>query len=113
MYNVRGILTDSEEIKFLKANYRLIVTAKFAKFLPHSYIVVPNTLDFDETVEKYKSLGIDENKIVSLKDYRKSIGIFGNIYACLLLIPSMVRRINAYIKRNGIKNTLKKIKSRV
>lgn len=60
MYNVRGILTSSEEIKFLKANYRLIVTPEFAKFLPHTYIVVPNTLDFDEMVKKYKALGIDE-----------------------------------------------------
>ncbi len=113
MYNVRGILTDSEEIKFLKANYRLIVTAEFAKFLPHSYIVIPNTLDFDETVKKYKSLGIDENKIISLKDYRKSIGIFGNIYASLLFIPSMVGRIMAYVNRNGVKGTIEKIKSRM
>ena len=113
MYNVRGILTSSEEIKFLKANYRLIVTPEFAKFLPHTYIVVPNTLDFDEMVKKYKALGIDENKIISLKDYRKSIGIFGNIYSALLLLPSMFSRIMAYVDRNGIKNTINKLKSRL
>ena len=113
MYNVRGILTSSEEIKFLKANYRLIVTPEFAKFLPHTYIVVPNTLDFDEMVKKYKTLGIDEKKIISLKDYRKSIGIFGNIYSALLLLPSMFSRIMAYVDRNGIKNTINKLKSRL
>lgn len=113
MYNVRGILTSSEEIKFLKANYRLIVTPEFAKFLPHTYIVVPNTLDFDEMVKKYKALGIDEKKIISLKDYRKSIGIFGNIYSALLLLPSMFSRIMAYVDRNGIKNTINKLKSRL
>lgn len=113
MYNVRGILTSSEEIKFLKANYRLIVTPEFAKFLPHTYIVVPNTLDFDEMVNKYKALGIDEKKIISLKDYRKSIGIFGNIYSALLLLPSMFSRIMAYVDRNGIKNTINKLKSRL
>ena len=113
MYNVRGILTSSEEIKFLKANYRLIVTPEFAKFLPHTYIVVPNTLDFDEMVKKYKTLGIDEKKIISLRDYRKSIGIFGNIYSALLLLPSMFSRIMAYVDRNGIKNTINKLKSRL
>lgn len=52
-------------------------------------------------------------KIISLKDYRKSIGIFGNIYSALLLLPSMFSRIMAYVDRNGIKNTINKLKSRL
>lgn len=113
MYNVRGLLTNREEIKFLKANYRLITTVDFVKFLPYAYIVVPNTLNFNEIKRFYIDLGVSEEKIISLKDYRKKLGFLGNVYAFVMFIPSMLGRVKAYIIRNGLRGTISKIKSRI
>lgn len=113
LYNVRGLLTDNQQIKFLKANYRLIVTPDFAKFLPHEYIVVPDTLDIEKVKNQFKNTGINLEKVISLRDYRKEIGIFGIAYSNFRFIPSMIGRVSAYIKRNGYANTISKIKSRL
>lgn len=113
LYNVRGLVTLSEEIKFLKANFRLIVTPDFVKFLPHKYIVIPDTLDFNSVRDQLIENGLNINDIISLKDYRKTLGILGNMYCYLLFIPSMLSRVNAYIKRNGFTGTLNKIRERL
>lgn len=112
MYNVRGLLTVYEEIKFLKANYRLIVTSEFVKFIPHKYIVVPDTMEYENTKAELIENGIDSSQIISLKAYKKKLGLFGNIYCYIRFVPSMIARINSYIKRNGFKDAFKKIKER-
>ncbi|HFR3515724.1 TPA: glycosyltransferase family 2 protein, partial [Streptococcus suis] len=97
MYNVRGLLTDNHQIKFLKVNYRLIITPDFAKFLPHEFIVVPDTLDIEQVKSQYVGTGVDLSKIISLKEYRKEIGFIGNLYALLGFVPNMLNRIYLYI----------------
>lgn len=113
MYNVRGLVTTSEKIKFLKANYRLIVTPDFVKFLPHTYIVVPETLDVDSIKKELVENGLDANLIISIKEYRKKLGVIGNIYCYIRFVPSMCRRVYAYISRNGLNGTVRKIKERL
>lgn len=113
MFNVRGLLTNYQEIRFLKANYRLIVTPDFAKFLPHQFIVIPETVDFLESRDLLLSLGIDDKKIISLKAYRKKLGVLLNLYTFIAFVPSLVSRVNKYIGRNGVKNTFRKIRSRI
>lgn len=112
MYNVRGLVTTTEEIKFLKANYRLIVTPDFVKFLPHEYIVISNN-SFENIKKKLINLGLDSAKILSLSQYRKRLGVIKNIYCYITFIPAMTHRIKLYIERNGIKSTIDKIKSRI
>lgn len=112
MYNVRGLVTTTEEIKFLKANYRLIVTPDFVKFLPHEYIVISNN-SFENIKKKLINLGLDSAKILSLSEYRKRLGVIKNIYCYITFIPAMTNRIKLYIERNGIKSTIDKIKSRI
>ena len=112
MYNVRGLVTTTEEIKFLKANYRLIVTPDFVKFLPHEYIVISNN-SFKNIKKKLINLGLDSAKILSLSEYRKRLGVIKNIYCYITFIPAMTHRIKLYIERNGIKSTIDKIKSRI
>lgn len=113
MFNVRGLVTTTEEIKFLKANYRLIVTPDFVKFLPHKYIVIPDTVDFDKTKNMLIECGVTEEEIISLMDYKKKLGVIGNIYCRISFLPSMIGRIRQYVKRNGLKNTVKKIRERL
>ena len=112
MYNVRGLVTTTEEIKFLKANYRLIVTPDFVKFLPHEYIVISNN-SFENIKKKLIDLGLDSAKILSLSEYRKRLGVIKNIYCYITFIPAMIHRVKLYIERNGIKSTIDKIKSRI
>ncbi len=113
MYNVRGYLTFREEIKFLKANYRLIVDPSFAKFLPHKYIIIPRTLDFESTRKRLMKSGIPSEVIISETLYKKHLTVFGQIYCYILFIPSFIGRICQYVKRNGITHAYNKIKGRV
>lgn len=113
MYNVRGLVTTTEEIKFLKANYRLIVTPDFLKFLPHEYVIIADESKYIETKELLSSLGIDRGSIISLKEYKKKLGLLLNVYCYIYFIPSMLHRVNKYIKRNGFKATVNKIMARL
>ena len=70
MYNVRGLVTTTEEIKFLKANYRLIVTPEFAKFLPHEYIVICDE-NFEEIKNELICAGLEASQILTIKEYKK------------------------------------------
>lgn len=113
MYNVRGLVTTTEEIKFLKANYRLIVTPDFVKFLPHEYIVIADDKNYNAIKKLLVAEGIDVKEIISLQEYKKQLGILKKIYCIIYFIPSMVERINQYIKRNGFVTTVKKINQRL
>lgn len=62
MYNVRGLVTTVEEVKFLKANYRLIVTPDFVKFLPHEYIVIANQTQFNDIKMQLIAEGLEERR---------------------------------------------------
>ncbi|MDE8682862.1 hypothetical protein PZH33_23350, partial [Blautia schinkii] len=75
MYNVRGLVTMTEEVKILKANYRLIVMPDFVKFLPHDYIVISDSLNFESTRSELIYAGLNREEIISLQDYRKKLGI--------------------------------------
>ncbi|HFR3467800.1 TPA: glycosyltransferase family 2 protein, partial [Streptococcus suis] len=79
----------------------------------HEFIVVPDTLDIEQVKSQYVGTGVDLSKIISLKEYRKEIGFIGNLYALLGFVPNMLNRIYLYIQRNGIANTIIKIKSRL
>ena len=113
MYNVRGLVTTVEEVKFLKANYRLIVTPDFVKFLPHEYIVIANQTQFNDIKMQLIAEGLDERQIISLKEYERQIGVVLKIYCMICFIPSMIDRVNKYLKRNGFVTTVKKIKQRL
>ncbi len=113
MYNVRGLLTTTKEIRFLKANYRLIVTPDFVKFIPHEYIVIPETVDYEETKKEILSYGIPREQVLSLKEYRAKLGTGKNIFSKIAFVPSMFGRVNQYFKRNGIKGTVNKIRERM
>lgn len=112
MFNVRALLTTTEQIKFLKANYRLIVTPEYAKFLPHNYIVIANDEKFLDIKESLIAEGINSCQIISLSEYKKKIGVMMYLYCMVCFIPSMTGRINKYFKRNGFKTTINKIKQR-
>ncbi|WP_348664276.1 glycosyltransferase family 2 protein [Dubosiella newyorkensis] len=112
MFNVRGLITLENRIKFLKANYRIIVMPDFVKFLPHEFIVIPNE-NYETIKENLINAGLYREKIISLREYKKELGIFKLIYCWILFIPSMIKRINQYFQRNGLKNTLTKIKLRM
>lgn len=113
LFNVRAYLTDCEEIKFLKANYRLIVTPEIVKFIPHKYIIISDAGRYDEIKNMLADNGLAGEKILSLKQYKKKLGIVGMLYCYIRFLPSMTKRIYMYFKRNGIKVTVNKIKSRL
>lgn len=112
-YNVRAYLSDIEEVAFLKSNYRLIIDSKFLKFIPHEYVVIPNTLDLNETKNKLIALGINESEIVSEREYKKSLGLIGRLYTNICMIPSLFYRVSQYVKMNGVKHAINKIKERL
>lgn len=113
LYNVRGLVTTTEEIKFLKANYRLVVTPDFVKFLPHEYIVVTDQKKYKEIKKLLINKGLDEKQIISLLEYKQQLGIVLRIYCVICFIPSMVGRVNKYLKRNGFMTTVNKIQQRL
>ena len=113
MYNVRGLLTTKNEIRFLKANFRLIVTPDYVKFIPHEYIVIPDTVDFTKIKEEIVRYGIPAESIICLKEYRHKLGIGGNIISKMYFFPSMAGRLYQYISRNGVKNTIRKVQERM
>ncbi len=113
MYNVRGLVTTTEEVKFLKANYRLIVTPDFVKFLPHEYIVVSDQKKYEEIKKLLVDEGLDKQRIISLSEYRKKLGLTKRLYCIICFIPSMVGRVNNYLKRNGFINTVNKVRQRL
>ena len=112
MYNVRGLVTTTEEIKFLKANYRLIVTPEFVKFLPHEYIVICDD-NFEDIKNKLICAGLEASQILTIKEYKEKLGLIKNLYCYISFCPAMISRIGLDVKRNGWKNTIKKIKSRL
>lgn len=112
MYNVRGLVTTTEEIKFLKANYRLIVTPDFVKFLSHEYVVICDE-NYEQIKSKLEKFGLDDSKVISLKEYKSRLGLFKSLFCYISFCPAMINRVRLYVKRNGWKNTLKKIKSRL
>lgn len=113
LYNVRGLVTTTDEVKFLKANYRLIVLPDFVKFLPHKYIVISDDIRFDSVKKQLVEAGLNATEILSLHEYRKNLGILKNIYCSIRFVPSMIARVNQYFKRNGLKTTINKIKQRL
>lgn len=111
--NTRAYITTEQRIKFLKANYRLIITPEWAKFIPFSYIIVPDTVDFESCKRQLILSGIEENQIINWHDYLNKIHLLGIIWVYLGVIPGTVKRIKAYIERNGLKNTASKLKERL
>lgn len=112
-YNVRAYLTMQEEIKFLKCNYRLLVNPEQVKFIPHQFIVVPSTCDVEDVRMKLHDSGFSTDMVISVREYRKKLGLIKCFYSDLLLIPGMIVRIKKYIGRNGINGTIKKIRERL
>lgn len=112
-YNVRAYLTMQNEIKFLKCNYRLIVTPEQVKFIPHKYIVVPNTCDVSNVRSQLIDKGYSAENVISVNEYKKNLGFIKCFYTSLLVIPGMIERVRKYIGRNGIDGTIKKVKERL
>lgn len=111
--NVRAYLTLTEEIKFLKANYRIILTPDWVKFVPYQYIVVPDQAQLESVKESLRAYNIPEEIIVSWSQYLKKIGILKRIWCQIGVISGMLKRVRDYLKRNGIKTTVSKIKERL
>ena len=70
-------------------------------------------MDFEKTKQIIESYGISDEQIISLKEYEKHLGVGKLIFSRLAFVPSMVDRVNQYIKRNGIKGTTEKIRERM
>lgn len=102
-----------EEIKFLKCNYRLLVNPEQVKFIPHQFIVVPSTCDVEDVRMKLHDSGFSTDMVISVSEYRKKLGLIKCFYSDLLLIPGMIVRIKKYIGRNGVNETIKKIRERL
>lgn len=112
-YNVRAYLTMQEEIKFLKCNYRLLVNPEQVKFIPHQFIVVPSTCDVEDVRMKLHNGGFSTDRVISVDEYRKKLGLIKCFYSDLLVVPGMIVRIKKYIGRNGVNGTVRKIKERL
>lgn len=112
LFNVRGYLTNYKQIEFLKYNYKLIVTAENVKFLPYSYIVVTDENNLKKVKKYLQKNGISTNNVLTLKEYRKKINFFGNVYSYFIFLPNLVKRTYRYIKRNGIHKFISKIKEK-
>lgn len=112
-YNVRAYLTMQEEIKFLKCNYRLLVNPEQVKFIPHQFIVVPSTCDVEDVRIKLHNGGFSTDRVISVGEYRKKLGLIKCFYSDLLVVPGMIVRIKKYIGRNGVNGTVRKIKERL
>lgn len=112
-YNVRAYLTMQEEIKFLKCNYRLLVNPEQVKFIPHQFIVVPSTCDVEDVRMKLHNGGFSTDRVISVGEYRKKLGLIKCFYSDLLVVPGMIVRIKKYIGRNGVNGTVSKIKERL
>lgn len=112
-YNVRAYLTMQEEIKFLKCNYRLLVNPEQVKFIPHQFIVVPSTCDVEDVRMKLHNDGFSTDRVISVGEYRKKLGLIKCFYSDLLVVPGMIVRIKKYIGRNGVNGTVRKIKERL
>lgn len=112
-YNVRAYLTMQEEIKFLKCNYRLLVNPEQVKFIPHQFIVVPSTCDVEDVRMKLHNGGFSTDRVISVGEYRKKLGLIKCFYSDLLVVPGMIVRIKKYIGRNGVNGTVRKIKERL
>lgn len=112
-YNIRAYLTDQEKIAYLKANYRLIINPKNLKFIPHKYVVIPKTVNFKIIKSNLVSLGVNEDSIITESEYKKRLGLIGNLYTLIRFVPSFLNRIRLYIKRNGSTHAINKIKERL
>lgn len=112
-YNVRAYLTMQEEIKFIKCNYRLLVNPEQVKFIPHQFIVVPSTCDVEDVRMKLHNGGFSTDRVISVGEYRKKLGLIKCFYSDLLVVPGMIVRIKKYIGRNGVNGTVRKIKERL
>ena len=49
---------------------------------------------------------------MTIKEYRRHIGI-GIVYASLLMVPSLIKRLQLYTKRNGFGKLVDKLKERI
>jgi len=90
-----------------------IIWKKRLKDIDEAIGHISNNISENEIKQFYIDLGVSEEKIISLKDYRKKLGFLGNVYAFVMFIPSMLGRVKAYIIRNGLRGTISKIKSRI
>ena len=76
-------------------------------------MVIPTTVDYDDIKKKLVALGVESDQIISLSEYKKHLGVLGNIYSWIGFVPSAFNRVMAYVKRNGIKHALSKIQQRL
>nr|WP_281289974.1 glycosyltransferase family 2 protein [Oceanispirochaeta crateris] len=113
MYNVRGYVTEINELKFLKVNYRLLITPEWLKFLPYKYIVVPNGVEVNDVKTKLEPYIINKEIIISEREYLQKIGPFLMIWSLILFIPSLLCTGLSYTKKNGIKKTINSIRNRL
>jgi glycosyltransferase involved in cell wall biosynthesis len=111
--NVRAYITTVKEIRFLKANYRLIITPEWLKFIPHRFVIILDSDNYDVISKELVSQGVDKSQIVSWEKYREKIGILGRIKCDLSFLPGSTELVRKYMKRNGMKNTVIKTIKRV
>jgi len=76
-------------------------------------VVIPTTVDFADIKKRLVALGVESDQIISLSEYKKHLGVLGNIYSWIGFVPSAFNRVMAYVKRNGIKHALSKIQQRL
>lgn len=113
LFNIRAYITMEPKIRYLKTNYRLIITPETAKFIPHEYVVIPDTVDFQAVKNMLAEAGMAKDHILSLQEYKKKLGLLKQLWCYIALIPSLAGRVRAYVRRNGIQHTLSKIKERL
>lgn len=111
--NVRAYLTECEKIKFLKANYRLIITPDWVKFIPHVSIVVPNSIDIEMVKKVLIPYQLNNEQIITWKDYYSKMNFLCKAWCNIGIVTGMGKRLYAYIKRNGMQSTVRKVKERI
>lgn len=109
MANVRAYLCINNELRFLKANHRLIVTPKWVKFIPHVYIVVPPTVKKEEVVKQLQLHDVDCDKVITWKEYQKKLGAFGSIWCNVGLLKGLVENAIINMQQNGVAHTIDRV----
>ena len=109
MTNVRAYLCTNKEIRFLKANHRLIVTPEWVKFIPHTDVVIPPTVIKEDVEAKLKKYGCRNIKLVEWNEYQKQLGIIGRIWCTLGIFKGMLENIITNMQQNGVAHTVSRI----
>ena len=109
LYNANGFVTSNPKVSFLKQGYKLIVMPKFAKFIPHKYIVITDAENYESIKTYLVENGIQKETILSLAQYEKQLGVKKYLYSFRLL-RHYSSRAAALFRSEGLRGVLQRLK---